>query len=226
MAFMMYFDPVHVPWLLVFVYCHAQTRDKPAFWNLLNSTMDSFPGPILSIGDFNDIITQFEKYGGTTFASTSNLNDLCNFMTRNGLANLGFSGWKYTWSNKRLGARNIRERLDRGVANIAWTNLFPDARILHLPIHSSDHAPLELDTNKMTKPLRTFKLEEFWTRDHGSLEVVKEVWSVTISGPPDYVLNQKLKAVKTALKIWNMQHFGHIQTKIKELNHQLSSIQN
>ncbi|KAA3465124.1 Exo_endo_phos domain-containing protein [Gossypium australe] len=40
------------------------------------------------------------------------------------LADLGFSGQWYTWERGRLVSNNIRERLDRGVANPKWWDLF------------------------------------------------------------------------------------------------------
>jgi hypothetical protein len=35
-----------------------------------------------------------------------------------GAVDLGFTGSKFTWHNKRWGRHAIRERLDRGIANI------------------------------------------------------------------------------------------------------------
>lgn len=37
---------------------------------------------------------------------------------------------------------NIRERLDRDVANDKWFELFPEAKISHLPHFHSNHCPL------------------------------------------------------------------------------------
>ncbi|KAA3479819.1 reverse transcriptase [Gossypium australe] len=39
--------------------------------------------------------------------------------------NLGFFGQWYTWERGWLVGNNIRERLDRGVANPEWWDLFP-----------------------------------------------------------------------------------------------------
>lgn len=41
-----------------------------------------------------------------------------------GMKDLGFSGYKYTWSNKR-GDNNIEERLDNALASEEWMDMFP-----------------------------------------------------------------------------------------------------
>ncbi|XP_040930023.1 uncharacterized protein [Gossypium hirsutum] len=46
------------------------------------------------------------------------------------LHDLGFSGQWYTWEKGRLVDNNIRERLDRGVANTEWWALFPSLGVL------------------------------------------------------------------------------------------------
>lgn len=218
MVFVVYSDLAHMPWLLILTYCPAQYSKKSSFWNMLNIITHSYPGPILGIGDFNSILSQHEKIGGKPFASPSQPSGLQLFMNHNGLADLGYYGPKFTWSNKRHGNMHIHERLDRGIANSMWTLLFPDATILHLPINSSDYAPLLLNTSSPRKSSKPFKFEEFWARDTSSLEVIKQAWDISISGTPAYVLTQKLKNVKKNLKIWNRECFGHIQKMIKQLN--------
>ncbi|KAL0014567.1 hypothetical protein SO802_001636 [Lithocarpus litseifolius] len=45
----------------------------------------------------------------------------------NGIIDMMFSGNPFTWSNKREGLANIKERLDRAFANDRWRFLFPRA---------------------------------------------------------------------------------------------------
>lgn len=70
----------------------------------------------LLLGDFNSVVSQTEKKGGRPVASSSS-GGLRQFITNNGLIDLGFNGNPFTWNNGRGGCANIRERLDRGLVN-------------------------------------------------------------------------------------------------------------
>ncbi|KAK5833831.1 hypothetical protein PVK06_017694 [Gossypium arboreum] len=62
------------------------------------------------------------------------------------LSALGFSGQWYTWERGRLTSNNIRERLNKGVANEEWLDWFPNFSVCHLQHSFSDHCPLVVDT--------------------------------------------------------------------------------
>ncbi|KAG6642416.1 hypothetical protein CIPAW_09G139300 [Carya illinoinensis] len=90
---------------------------------------------------------------------------------KNGFVDLGCLGPKFTWSNNRHGHNQIRERLNKGLANIQWTNLFPLATITTLAQVTSDHVPILLNTSNCNNLPKSFKFEKFWTRDPSSLEI-------------------------------------------------------
>lgn len=99
-------DNYHHDWLLSGIHCPCIPLGKTQFWDLMGNIASDFDGPWLAIGDFNSIISQSEKIGGNPFASSSNhnfqtdLNDLS-------FIDLGFTGYPYTWNNKRSGHDNI-----------------------------------------------------------------------------------------------------------------------
>lgn len=121
-------------------------------------------------------------------------------MEHHNMIDLGHSGPHFTWTNNRHGHNNIQERLDSGVANLNWNNLFPDATIKTLPMVSSDQSPILLESTSSQNEKKSFKLEEFWIRDQTSFEVVKKAWHTHFVGTPAYILTRKLKATKLALK--------------------------
>lgn len=63
------------------------------------------------------------------------------------LLDLSYRGPAYTWSNNQYDGTLIMQRLDRVLANVAWTMLFPSAVIYHLLRFNSDHHPTLLHTS-------------------------------------------------------------------------------
>lgn len=61
------------------------------------------------------------------------------------LSNIRFTGKWFTWERGRLPTNNVRERLDRGVANQAWWTLFPKHSLKHLSRAMSDHCLILVD---------------------------------------------------------------------------------
>lgn len=83
----------------------------------------------LLIGDFNDIIDDFEREGGN-YRYVASRRDFCDFIVGNGLLELGFTGYSYTWRNRR-DEGPIQQRLDRGLAMSGWVDTYPEAKVMH-----------------------------------------------------------------------------------------------
>ena len=77
----------------------------------------------------------------------------------------------------------------------------------------------------MTKPNRPFRFREMWVHHDSFIPLVKEVWSTNISGPPSFVLCQKLKNLRSRLKVWNWQVFGNLNLKIQAATDRVTRIQ-
>jgi hypothetical protein len=223
---LVYSNPSHNPWLISCIYAPYLPQRHAAFWEQLAGIGNSFGGSWLLLGDFNSILSPAEKSGGRPYGSFSH-RLFEDFVHSNGLLDLGFNGNKFTWSNHRLGRANIRERLDRGLANHNWVHLFPNSLINHLPASNSDHCPLLLSTNGTYQNLpKPFRFEAFWTRDLSSYDVVAGAWLSEKDGSPAFSLSRKWKSTKSAFKVWNHQHFGKIQSQIKRLMNEIAQIQN
>lgn len=88
-----------------------------------------------------------------------------------GLVDLGYQGPAYTWTNGREGRGLVLERLDRAMATVGWTGLFPKAAVYHLPRFNSDHSPILLMTKaKPVRRRRTFRIENWWMQYPGFKE--------------------------------------------------------
>ncbi|KAB1213093.1 hypothetical protein CJ030_MR5G015919 [Morella rubra] len=147
-------------------------RDKEQFWNKLTDLAQGPEVPGVCVGDFNDLLGAQEKLGGRAVKASSS-RGLSHFMSSMGFVDLGYSGSRFTWSNKCLGLANIRERIDRAIANVPWRIAYPNATIHHYKIAPSDHTSIILRflgyEPSMPKP---FKFESLCVREKASFAVV------------------------------------------------------
>jgi exonuclease III len=209
---LIYSDPPSSPWLLSCIHAPSQWNLRSDFWSLLKNTGSRFGGPWLLAGDFNAILAPEEKQGGRDFGSSSH-NVFSDFVQVMGLVDLGYNGNPFTWCNKRHGRAKIKERLDHGLSNHDWLLLFPDSIVHHLPATASDHNPIKITTEGNSSPLKPFKFESFWTRDNSSHLVIASAWNQPVIGSTAISLSKKLKYSKSALKKWNVDHFGNIHCR-------------
>lgn len=140
-----YPDHPYYFFLLTLAYNLSHYDDKPRFWDSLQCLATAHSKSWLIFGDFNSVALQSEKRGGCPFAS-SLIGGLRHFITSCGLVDLNFHGNPFTWNNRRGGCTNIRERLDRCLANQKWQVQYPNASVLHSPAVASDHLSLILNT--------------------------------------------------------------------------------
>ena len=130
-ATLIYSNPPRTPWLFFFVYGPPSRAKRKQFWELMESMVSTFSGPRAMIGDFNSIKNAGEKRGGKP-ATKSSVNSIRTFITNSAAIDLGFKGPPFTWTNKREGLDNIKERLDQCLCNQEWQLLFPKAGVTHL----------------------------------------------------------------------------------------------
>uniref|UniRef100_A0A2N9FQS3 Reverse transcriptase domain-containing protein n=1 Tax=Fagus sylvatica TaxID=28930 RepID=A0A2N9FQS3_FAGSY len=212
-------------WSLIGFYGPPYQAKRCKAWGNLHALLQSLVGPWMCFGDFNIIVEDSEKEGGS-LGSSSTPNFLRELLFDLAAIDLGFSSNKYTWWNKRWGLGAIRERLDRAIANVSWRLAFPKAAVTHLGAINSDHAPLLIDTNPIDEYCpRPFRFEAMWTKDHQCGNVIKEAWSTRFVGSHPLVFYCKQAKTISALKKWNRDSFGHCQTRIKEILNQIEEEQ-
>lgn len=104
-------------------------------------------------GDFNEICSSNEKFGGApiNIKRSSNFNKCLNNIK---MIDLEFLGPHFTWTtNLSLITKNhpksiIIEQLDKFFANNKWVELFQDSTVKHLLCTHSDHCPTNSKFNK------------------------------------------------------------------------------
>ncbi|KAF9587816.1 hypothetical protein IFM89_005820 [Coptis chinensis] len=144
------------------------------------------------------------------------LDDFVSLINDLDMTDFGFSGPSFTWSNHKIGEANIRERLDRVIANVEWLDIFPMACVSHIATSSSDHVALVLHmTGVVDSGLKPFRFHDMWSKDVSCEGVIENCWSHPFLGSPSFILNSKFKLLRTSLRTWNREVFGNIFTQIK-----------
>lgn len=97
------------PYSIWFCYCSAYNSLRGDFWRVLSDLVKTGNIAWVCMGDFNDVLDQFEKLEGRYVNGKSHFH-LRNFISKVGALDLGFMGNNFTWCNKKSGVANIKER--------------------------------------------------------------------------------------------------------------------
>lgn len=186
----------HLSYLLQVTAVHApcDLLRRRAFWDSLVSTNNT-PPPWGIIGDFNSILGPKERWSKSRFPAASS-RDFHLFLSKAGLRDIGHTGSAFTWSNNGHGRRYVAARLDQMLVNQDWLNAFRDPTLTHLSKQTSDHSPILLSHHPATQKKRRFQFEKIWVSHPSFHELVASVWTTPVAGNPQYILYQKLKALR------------------------------
>jgi hypothetical protein len=212
-------------WRATGIYGYPTNPNKYLTCKLINDLSLTNNNPNwLVFGDFNIIINSDEKSGGCPMdynitSSLRNTMDLCN------LADLGFSGPKYTWHNRQQGSDYIQARLDRFLATPSWIDCYPHYVNLHLLRYGFDHCPIMLEFSPIsicrhnTGHNQNKKFEHMWLRNEDHFKIVKDSWQRHTNN-----ISTKLSHTLAQLHSWGKQTFGSIPKKIQKVKDELQPL--
>nr|XP_027088506.1 uncharacterized protein LOC113709853 [Coffea arabica] len=125
-------------WWFIGVYasCDAQIRKNQ--WEVLKERSRLWGSRFFIAGDFNDILSNEEKWGGVAREERS-FRDFKDFLAHNHLIDIGFEGHPWTWSNHWDNDCEVRQRLDRCLGSMEWYQTFDKASCQHIDTYASYH---------------------------------------------------------------------------------------
>lgn len=133
-------------WLLFAIYASPRFAERTIIWDNLSTPSEMHSLPWVIAGDFNEPLNNEDKFGGRGVSINRSMLfkeclDKCNML------DLGFSGPRLTWTNRRDVNVFIQERIDRFFVNPNWCAIYLEARVTHLTCCHSDHCPVLLEAH-------------------------------------------------------------------------------
>lgn len=214
-------------WRGTFVYGEPRAHERIHMWNLLRRFKHNSNAPWLAIGDFNETQCQSEHFSASR-RSEKQMADFREVLEWCDLYDLGYRGPAWTYNNKQEGRKNVKARLDRGVASPDWSNRFQNARVEHICSARSDHLPLLLQFSTRTEYRRKkeFRYEALWEREGSLQEVIEDSWKS--SGPASSLkeIKEKLNVMQQNLSKWSSVKIGSVTRKVSKLRKRMHDLMN
>ncbi|KAK6142941.1 hypothetical protein DH2020_023289 [Rehmannia glutinosa] len=207
-------------WRLTWIYGWPEEDLKYKTRSLLKELAPQSPLSWLCVGDFNEILFNFEKIGGRV-RDENKIQNFHSAIQEANLEDLGYTGFSFTWTNGKSGEENIQERLNWFLANSEWVLLYPGHEVHHLIRSASDHCPI------IIKWLRTkgrknakgwahvFRFESMWLMDETCKNVVQDAWKVDTAENEILSIKSKIQQCGMSLKKWEQDHFGNVENQIR-----------
>lgn len=215
-------------WFLTGFYGWPEASQRGKSWALLNYLKYFVDGPWVCVGDFNAILSSVEKLSRTP-PQQRLMDDFREALESANLMDLGFKGYPYTWNNRRPGAANTKQRIDRVVSNVAWRDKFPLSTVTHLSSHASDHIPIILQTKSAAKwrpkGCHGFKFEESWLLWEDCESVIKGAWEkASVEATTMVVAKRKIEVCGANLLAWGSTKTHPIQRRLRDSRKRLKSL--
>lgn len=154
--------------------------ERKYLWNSLEILSQSIDGPWCVGGDFNVIADIEEKLGGKAHRMYKSL-EFINYMDNCGVTDIGFTSPKFTWCNNRRIKKRVWKRFNRVFINDLWAQRFQNSTIRHPVRTGSDHRPFLMKSFQPGhKNIKYFRFLNFWIKQPGFFDIVKEVWDTQI----------------------------------------------
>jgi hypothetical protein len=204
---------------VVNVYAKCDLQARRELWECILMSKRGFGGDAWCVvGDFNSIRELEDRRGVGAGSSPSNRADIFvfnNFISGMELLELPLYGRSFTWAHPNGVSMS---KLDRVLLLEGWLDSWPNPVVWALPIDVSDHCPIVLWYNDVDWGPLPFRFKKILLEDSDFKKLVTKVWAEQqVTGWMGYILKERLKGLKEAIKKWNSEVYGVVDSKIQKL---------
>ena len=173
-------EATHLPtgkcFLISFIYGRNLVEQRLPLWECLRNMSNSINDPWCVMGDFNSILNQEDRIGGT-IVTEGETKDFAESIHYCGLQEFNFEGAYYTWNNK-----HIWSRIDRAFHNSLWYAQHDFTHVQYISQGLSDHCPILISFPQCPKPKYSFLFCDMWAKDKEFKGIVRLCLSQTQKG--------------------------------------------
>ncbi|GJV81698.1 RNA-directed DNA polymerase, eukaryota [Tanacetum coccineum] len=207
--------------LVISVYAPQDLKEKRLLWNYLCCQINSWEGDVITMGDFNEVRSNSERYGSVfNKIGAKHFNE---FIANAGLVEIPLGGCSYTWCHK---SAKKMSKLDRFLISDSLLNSCPGMSSVSLDRYLSDHRPILMRESYHDYGPIPFKFYHYWFEYRGFDKFVADSWKgLSISDTNDYVLfMKKLRIMKEKIKVWIRSYQENSNGQLKRLKADLNNI--
>jgi hypothetical protein len=206
---------------VVNIYSPCSIAGKRKLWSdLLDFKLNNASGEWCLGGDFNSILKSWERRGSSNAGGSTERTEFSQFCDDMEVVDIPVLGKKFTWFNSDGSAMSRLDRFllsDGFISKGGISNQWVGDRDI------SDHCPIWLLCSEQNWGPKPFKFNNCWLQHPDFISFVKNTWeSLEIHGKKAFVIKEKLKRLKEALRTWNREVFGvldlDIDKTVKEMN--------
>ncbi|KAF5458653.1 hypothetical protein F2P56_022666 [Juglans regia] len=220
-------DQEGVSWYLTGIYGHPEASRRLETWNMIRSLEVTSNRGWLMIGDFNEILSNYEK-NGSRIRPENQMRDFRQLLDDCEMIDLGFNGNQFTWWNGRGHQYSICEKLDRFLANLEWKSQNLLVEVNHGFAPYSDHIPITLKTQVDRRQMirkKIFKFETIWAEEPKCKKVIELAWEGATGQSDLPSILDKIKRCGEKLDVWNRVCFGNVRRNIEQARLKLKKLQ-
>ncbi|XP_058759249.1 uncharacterized protein LOC131632522 [Vicia villosa] len=199
---------------VVNIYSPCDLASKRALWKTLMDLKLKFSdGEWCIAGDFNSVVSKKERMGRALVVKKAEMRDFARFIGEIGLVDVPFKGKLFSWFS---GDGRCMSRLDRFLLEDSIVDRWGVVGQMIGSRDISDHCPIWIISDKADWGPKPFKIVNAWFDNKEFLPFVEKEWlSLKVSGRADFVLKEKFRLLKVALRRWITEVFGKIDLEIE-----------
>jgi hypothetical protein len=170
------------------------------------------------MGDFNSVRECDERRGLGGVSSgglSSEMTAFNSFLVDLELVDMPLVGRAFTWFHPN---GVTMSRLDRLLISNSWFDVWGSPNVWVLTRDVADHCPLLLKYSSSDWGPKPFRFNNFWLQNSTFKDIVLNTWRAQeVEGWMGFVLKERLKGLKMAIKEWNVATYKRSENEKQKL---------